>query len=609
MSKISIFTLFSVILMSVLIASESATVEPPPERDSFTVAILGDMTGGRAKGLKYLERAVYEINQFNPDFVMHIGDMVQGYTRDQRQWLREYEEFMARMSSLNVPWYSTPGNHDVSSPIWDSNDRSYEKLYQEHFGPVRYSFDYKNSHFVVMYTDDAMTSVPAVSDEQVQWLRSDLENTSKTNIFIFLHKPVWRYSGNDWGVVHEVIKEFPVRAVIGGHFHAYQKDVNMDGIQYYVMGPTGGEQHESNHELYGYFHHYNLLRVEDDGFTMAVVKLGNVESDDYILAEDTIRMRDIAIVSTSKTGVRGWLWQPMEAPVEGELEVFVHNPLDIDMPVTVKLDPNRPLWSMQPTTLGVTLPANSDAAFKVTLSAPKAGPADIVPPEFEIEYTYTDAHGRKVPVIVRRRIFLRDKREVHKCAGPVQLDGVNAETLWQQAVPFYNHTWIYSIYELPDAPPKMSLAADDEYLYFYVEVMDDRYSYLKGDSPRGLLSDTIVFSTQPASGRREIVIFPFNEDGDAFTGAIDERGILRPSAIPMTPGAEYHTRTDQQAGYYYCEGKIPLSTLFDNEPVAGREMLFNAGVIDNDIEAFIYVRTWAYDRDPQYWGTLKFPEN
>ncbi len=609
MSKISIVVFSSVILLSVFAVFESIAVEPPPERDGFTVAIIGDMTGSQLKDFKHLERAVYEINQLNPDFVMHIGDVVQGYTRDQVQWLKEYEQFMARMSSLSAPWYLTAGNHDVFTPIWDADDRTYEKLYQEHFGPLRYSFDYKNSHFVVMYTDDAMTSVPVISEEQIQWLKSDLEANSRANIFIFLHKPVWRY-GNDWDVVHEVIKEFPVKAVIAGHFHAYQKDMNVDGIQYYVMGPTGGEQHESDHELYGYFHHYSILSVKDDEFTMAVVKLGNVESDDYVLAEDDIKMRYIAIVSSSKTGVRGWLWQPVESPVEGELEVFVHNPLDVDMPVTVQLDSDRPLWSMEPPMLGFILPANSDAAFKVTLSSPKTRLADIVPPEFEIEYTYTDAHGRKVPVMVRRRIFLRDTRLVPECAEPIHLDGVNAEPIWQQALPFYNHTWVYSIYERPDAPPKMSLVADDENLYFYVEVMDDKYSYLKNDSsPRGLLSDAIIFSTQPASERREIVIFPFNEDGDAFTGAVDRRGTLQPSAISMMPGVEYHTRTDQQAGYYYCEGKIPLSALFDDEPVAGKEMLFNAGIIDNDLTAFIYLRTWAYDRDSKYWGSLKFAGN
>lgn len=606
MSKIPIWMLLLVILLSILIVPKSAAVEPPSERDIFTVAILGDRTGGEAEGLVFLERAIYELNQLNPDFVIHIGDMVQGYTRDQKQWLKEYEEFMSYMDELDVPWYPTAGNHDVFTAIWDPDDRTYEELYKRYFGPLYYSFDYKNSHFVVMYTDEAMASEPVISSQQIEWLKSDLAGTDKTSIFIFMHKPVWRYEDNNWDEVHNVIKEFPVRAVIAGHFHAYQKDMNQDGIQYYVMGPTGGEVHDSDHELYGYFHHYNILRVEGDEFTMAVVKLGNVESDDYILADDYIRMRTIVTLPDQKTGVRGWLWQPRAAPAEGEVEVYAHNPLDVDIPVEVRLNPDRPLWYMEPPILRFTLLPDSDVTAKVTLFAAESDPEDIVPPELEFEYVYTDAHGGDVPLIIRRRVFLRDTHEVYKCKDTVRLDGLKAESFWRQVSPLYNHTWIYSVYERLDAPPEIYLAADDANLYFFAEVMDDKYSYLKENRSRGILSDAIIFSTQPSGERKELVIFPFNEDGNPFVGKVDERGVLRPSDLSVVSGVEYEPRIDQDVGYYYCEGKIPLSVLFGDEPVAGREVSFNVGVIDNDLEAFTYVRTWAFDRDPQYWGILKF---
>lgn len=606
MPKTPIWISLAVILLLEFAATMSVAFEPPPERDIFTVGILGDRTGRKPWEPEFLGRAVYEINQLNPDFVIHIGDMVQGYTRDQSQWMREYEEFMSYMGKLNVPWYPVPGNHDVFTPIWDPDDRTYEDLYKEHFGPLRYSFDYKNTHFVIMYTDEAMASVPVISAEQTQWLKSDLQGTSKTNIFIFMHKPVWHYEVNNWDEVHQIIKEFPVRAVIAGHFHTYQKDMNKDGIQYYVMGPTGAEFHSSDHEFYGYFHHFNILRVEVDKFTMAVVKLGNVESDDYVLADDRIRMWNTIEVSPDKTGVHGWLWQPLKGPVQGEIELYVYNPLDVSIPVQVRLNAHRGPWSIEPPVLGFTLSPDSDVTAKVTLSSPRMDPGDVLPPELEFEYRYTDSHGRKVPLFVRRRVFLRDTHEVYRCEDPVHLDGLRAEPFWQQVTSLYNHTWIYSVYERPDAPPEVSLAADDAYLYFFAEVMDDKYSYLKENRSRGILSDCIIFSTQPSSGRRETVIFPFNEDGGAFVGKVDEKGWLRPSNLSMISGAEYESGTDQQAGYYYCEGKVPLSVLFDGEPVAGKEVPFNMGVIDNDREAFIYVSSWAFDRDPQYWGVLKF---
>jgi predicted phosphodiesterase len=595
-----------IIFLFFCLVINSASFDPPPEKESFTVAIIGDRTGGDPEGLVYLERAVYEINQLNPDFVIHIGDMVQGYTRDQEQWLLEYEEFMSYMDELNVPWYPVAGNHDVFTPIWDVEDMTYENLYKEYFGEVRYSFDYKNSHFVIMYTDDAMTSVPEISTEQMEWLKNDLEGTDKSNIFIFLHKPVWRYSGNKWDEVHQIIRQFPVKAVIAGHFHNYTKDVNKDGIQYYVVGPTGGEFFDSNHELYGYFHHYSILRIFVDNFSMAVVKLGNVEADDYVLADDTIRMRNLSIVSTDKTGIRGWLWQPKDSSVDEEVELYVHNPLDISIPVLISLNPDRGDWSMEPPILGFTLDGGADMNAKVVLSAPITPVEDIIPPEFEIEYRYTDTYGRKIPMIVRRRAFLRDTFELSQCDEPIILDALKTELCWQQVEPLYNHTWIYSVYERPDAPPKIYLTADDDNLYFYAEVMDHKYSYLKDNKSRGLLSDAIIFSALPNGERKDVVIFPFNEDGGAFLGNVDAKGIIRPVNMTSVSGVEYNSRTDEQAGYYFCEGKVPFTILFGEDDLAGKELLFNTGVIDNDKEAFIYVYTWAFDRDPQYWGVLNF---
>jgi hypothetical protein len=372
------------------------------------------------------------------------------------------------------------------------------------------------------------------------------------------------------------------------------------------MGVTGGQVHDSDHELYGYFHHYNILRVEGDQFTMAVVKLGSVESDDYILADDYIKMRTIAKVPEQRTGVRGWLWQPRTVSIEGGVEVYAYNPMDVDIPVEVRLNPDRPLWSMDPPILRFILLPDSDVTAKVTLFSPESDPEDIVPPEFEFEYIYTDARGGDVPLIVRRRVFLRDTHEVRKCEGSIHLDGLKVEPCWRQVFPLYNHTWVYSVYERPDAPPKIYMAADDTNLYFFAEVMDNKYSYLKENRSRGLLSDAIIFSTQLSGERKEVVIFPFNEGGTAFAGKVDEKGILRPSDLSAISGVEYESRTDQDAGYYYCEGKVPLSILFGDESVAGREVPFNVGVIDNDVEAFIYMRTWAFDRDPQYWGILKF---
>lgn len=601
--------IFSLILITFfLIAWNSNAFEPPPERDTFSFAILGDRTGGKPDGLRFLHRAVFELNQIDPDFVIHIGDMVQGYTRNVDLWLTEYDEFISYIDKLKMPWYPTPGNHDVFSPIWDPEDRTFEELYKNYFGPLYYSFDYKNSHFIIMYTDEAMSSKPLISDTQLQWLKSDLEAAKKTNIFVFLHKPLWRYKDSNWEAVHQLLKDFPVRTVTAGHFHAYQKDMERDGIQYYLMGVTGGQISVSEHELTGWINHYNLIKVDGDKFTMAVVKLGNVESDDYILAKDYDNIWNISKISTEKTGTKGWLWQPIKSPIAGEIEIYAHNPMDTQLPLEIELNPYRGSWTMDPPFLTFILEPKSDVTAKVKISSSQEDPDNFLPPEIEFDYIYMDSRGDEVPVTVRNRVFLRDVYNVYKTGEFIRVDGLKNELFWNQTKAIYNHTWVYSVYERDDLPPKVYLATDGLNLYFFAEVMDDEYSYLKGNRPGRILSDTIIFSTMPAGERTELVIFPFNEEKNAFIGKVDSKGILLPENLTPISGVTYETVEDRQNGYYYCEGRIPLQTLFGDEPVAGKELPFNVGVIDNDREAFIYLYSWAYDRDPKYWGTLRFEE-
>ena len=58
----------------------------PSEEDAFTFAVFGDRTGGQPEGVDVLADAVRDVNLIEPDLVMTVGDLVNGYNRT-AEWL------------------------------------------------------------------------------------------------------------------------------------------------------------------------------------------------------------------------------------------------------------------------------------------------------------------------------------------------------------------------------------------------------------------------------------------------------------------------------------------------------------------------------------------
>ena len=60
----------------------------PKEEDVFHFVIYGDRTGGPDEGIKILEQAVKDTNLLDPDLVMTVGDLIQGYNQHD-EWMKQ----------------------------------------------------------------------------------------------------------------------------------------------------------------------------------------------------------------------------------------------------------------------------------------------------------------------------------------------------------------------------------------------------------------------------------------------------------------------------------------------------------------------------------------
>lgn len=271
---------------------ESVQILPlPKEEGSFHFIIYGDRTGGPPEGVEVLAQAVKDTNLLDPDLVMTVGDLVQGYN-SQEPWEKQMQEYRGIMNSLRMPWFPVAGNHDI---YWRGEDRpptEHEVNYEKHFGPLWYWFEHKKSGFLVLFSDEGDPNDPAAprrytdpvqqkfSPTQLTWLRQSLQEMKDLeHIFVFMHHPRWApdiYPGNNWDEVHKLlVANGNVTACFAGHIHRLRYDGIKDGIEYFALAATGGSI-PGDYPGIGYLHHYNVVTVRPEGIKVSTIPVGAV---------------------------------------------------------------------------------------------------------------------------------------------------------------------------------------------------------------------------------------------------------------------------------------------------------------------------------------------
>ena len=124
----------------------------------FQFAIVSDNTGGARPGV--FHSAIMKLNLMQPEFVMSVGDLIEGYTEDMDQVESEWVEFNGWIEELQMPFFYVPGNHDITNSLMQAD-------WEERYGVRYFSFVYKDVLFIMMDTDDDLN--PAwykVTEEQ-----------------------------------------------------------------------------------------------------------------------------------------------------------------------------------------------------------------------------------------------------------------------------------------------------------------------------------------------------------------------------------------------------------------------------------------------------------
>lgn len=251
------------------------------DASEFRFVVIGDRTGRHRPGV--FEDAMDKVDRLRPDFVINIGDLIEGNTEDRAQLDAEWSEVDAAISRLSIPFFYVPGNHDLTNEVQRSE-------WRKRLGADYYSFTYKNALFLVLNTEDppqpriarmklfqdyggdAMKQVfealqgdpgkaealfasdprlaelaakirgsenVAFSADQVKMVRDALARNPQARwTFVLMHRPAWKVDSPAFREIEALLRGRP-HTVLAGHYHKYAYEAR-GGTDYIQLGTTGG---------------------------------------------------------------------------------------------------------------------------------------------------------------------------------------------------------------------------------------------------------------------------------------------------------------------------------------------------------------------------------
>ncbi len=241
----------------------------------FQFAVVSDRTGGHRANI--FSKAVHQLNLLQPDFVMSVGDLIEGYTIKEEDVLKQWDEFDGYVKQLEMPFFYVPGNHDLT------NSKMIE-LWGGRYGKNHYHFVYQNTLFLSINSEDGKAST--IKPEQVATITKTLEENANVRwTLVFLHKPLWAEKdpeANGWLAVEKALAGRKY-TVFCGHVHRYQKYVR-NGMNYYQLATTGGGSKLRGAE-YGEFDHLTWITMKKDGPLIANIMMDGILPENLRLPE------------------------------------------------------------------------------------------------------------------------------------------------------------------------------------------------------------------------------------------------------------------------------------------------------------------------------------
>lgn len=539
-------SLSALTLLCILIISASCTLKsskPARRLQEYPLrfAVLGDRTGGHQPGI--FPQIVTETGRMKPDFVLTVGDMIEGYGNDTLRIKQEWEEYKSLLEPLTMPVYFTSGNHD----IWDSTSLG---LYRRYIGEPYHSFSTKGIHFICL-DNSRYATVDSFPEEQMEWLIDDLErNKDALYKFVFIHIPYWikTIARGKPDTLHSIFLRYRVDAVFTGHYHDYFSGT-FDDIVYTSLGSSGGQ---TSPGPTGLKYHFVWVTVDRDGVSIAPVKMDAVLPWDEVSAEEYIftRKAKYQAIRCEKVPVGEDLKVPLTdvalAITNFSDSLTIEDTLHWDVPTG---------WTVNPTLLPVEIePLNTYTSNFTVKSTGNLYPT----PTASVMYPY--ARGKKFDIEhtlqVSRTVY------AYETTTPAVIDGKLKEAMWKHQV-----TGLFA----PDGsgtsttdPVSFYFAWDEKNLYLGAKCVERQMDSIVATATEHdgavYAEDCIGYFFQPDVDDGPIYQIYFNPLGVAF----DQKILVEektPVAVERDWNGTYEVKTFRGNDHWSIETRIPLEQL------------------------------------------------
>jgi len=511
------------------------------EEASVHFAILGDRTGDAAPGV--YEAIVAEVERLRPDFVITVGDQIQGYSEDTAVLNQEWLDYKKIAAGLTMPLYLIPGNHDIT------HDAALP-AYLKQAGKPYYSFNFRGLHFIALDASRWETA-DAMPGEQITWLIQDLKKSKKAKrTFVFLHKPFFldaALQGNP-DTLQRIFQNLGVDAVFAGHTHSYVSG-ELNGVLYTNVGSSGGATIPGPT---GLLYHYTWVTVDKNGIHIAPVKMGSVLAwEEFTLDQSLVTLRiDNRGVAFPKP-----CFLDERLRIKDTILTVTLNNLHEAEAMADTLRWNVPKgWRVFPEGDVVSIPGlgSADYVFKIK----NAG--ELYPlPSFSVRFPYAPGKTYRVnrPLPIARTV------DCKKADNPPVIDGKIDDACWSVPVTRFfdgdggpmptDSAWFYFAY-------------DEGSLYLAARCRDRDIAGLAAKSidHDGPIynEDCVGYFFQPDTAQGIIYQIYFNPLGTAFDQQITY-ALTGESGSDFGWNGEYEVKSQGTESEWIVEVRIPLDQL------------------------------------------------